>query len=130
MARTDYNAKVTYSKLELTAREKIAIKDFETATKLNDIIKAEPIILPIKNVVKVEVHNEHSQQNKDYSVFIIVTEDNKTYRTGSESFFDSYVDIIDELADMGEDTSVVKFKLYKQSSKNFDGDFIKASLAE
>ena len=129
MARTDYNAKVTYSNKELTAREKIAFKDFESAIKLNDIIKDDALTLSISNVVKVEVHNEHSKQNTDYNVFIVVTSDGKTYRTGSESFYESYCDIIEELAEAGEDVSTVDFKLYKVKSNNFDGDFIKCALA-
>ena len=129
MARTDYTAKVTETMQDLTAREKIALKDFESCAKLNDIIKDEALTLSIANVVKVEVHNEHSKQNTDYNVFIVVTSDGKKYRTGSESFYESYCDIIDELNDAGEDTSAVDFKLYKVKSNNFDGDFIKCALA-
>lgn len=130
MARTDYTAKVTYSNKELTAREKIAYKDFEGCTKLNDIVKqGESLTLDIANVIRVDVHNEHSKQNTDYSVYVVVTADGNKYRTGSASFFESYCDIIDELNEAGEDTTTVKFNIFKVASNNFDGDFIKASLA-
>lgn len=127
MSRTDYTAKVTYSNRELTAREKIAFKDFESFEKLNDVVK-EPIVLSVTNVISVQVHNEHSKQNTDYTVYVVET-NNGTYRTGSETFFQAYCDIVDELNEAGEDTSSIDLKIYKVASKNFDGDFIKCSLA-
>lgn len=128
MAREDYKATVIFSYKEISAREKLAYKDFESAEKLNSLVSADTKF-PIKvtNVLEVAVHNEHSKQNKEYAVYLFVTPDT-VYRSGSETLFNSVCDGLMDLDEIGENTDEVDFVVYRVKSNNYDGDFLKAKL--
>ena len=91
----DYSAKIIDCSKDLSAKEKIMMKDTTDGVRLDEATKESAIIIkPIMYAV-VEIHNEQSE-NKDYEVYIVVDEDGTKYVTGSESFFRTFKDIFDD----------------------------------
>ena len=85
-----------------------------------------PSIFPDYKYVVLDIHNENSE-DKDYPNYIIVDEDNQKYVTGSKTFFNSFLDIYEELKDCNEEWFL---KIYKVDSKNYKGkQFITCSVA-
>lgn len=111
----DYTVQIEMTSFEnLSAREKIMLKDTSDAKKLDEIVENEPIIITPTNYAVLNIHNEQSE-NKDYVVYVIFTADGK-FTTSSENFFISFRDIWDEMD--GEEFSL---KIYKLDSKNYKG---------
>lgn len=115
-----YSVKIITASKELTAKEKIRIKDFTNALQLDDIIQGdEHFMLDYDYHVVMEVHNEKTKnQNKDYKKVVIVDRAGKAYVTGSESFLTAMEDIVSEMSETGEDFAL---DCYKVDSKNFQG---------
>lgn len=124
--RTNYSVtiKSCARETELTAKEKIRIKDFTSFPLAEELLKRSDPVKPV-NIITLEVHNE-SSENTDYAVYVIVTTDGMYY-TSSESLAESLSDILTEyeqLESEGEWGILVKeFK-----SKNNTGSFYKAVL--
>jgi len=131
MAERNYTADVTSCLKDLTARQRIAVKDFSSADKLNEMITAEnpKIVIDVDNIIEVTVHNEQSKGNSDYKVYVIVATDGKKFRTGSETAYISAMEIYKELEAADELSGGFTLEFYKVKSNNFDGDFIKCNLA-
>lgn len=116
--------------MELTKKEKIAFKDLSDAYSLDSIVTEsdDKIITPVGYVI-IDVHNEKSD-NKDYTKFVIIDDNGNKYVTGSESFFDSFIDIWCDM--IGEDEKPeedFEIKIYKKPSKNFSGkSFLTCSI--
>ena len=124
---TGYNVIIKETSRELTARERIAIKDttdverLDAATKDGNTI----IITPVAWAV-LEVHNEKAKDANDYYNYVIVDKDNTRYLTGSESFFTSFREIWDEMSETGE---VFEIKAYQRPSKHYRAkSFITCSI--
>ena len=130
MAERNYTAEVTASIKELTTRNRIAVKDFSSATKLNDIITEEnpKVRIDVENIVKISVHNEQSKGNNDYDVIVIISKDGEKYRTGSTTAYSSAMEIYRELEAANELDEGFTLEFYKVKSNNFDGEFIKCNL--
>lgn len=124
---TGYNVTIKEASRELTARERIAIKDTTDVERLDVGTKDgnTVIITPVAWAV-LEVHNEKAKDDKDYYNYVIVDKDNTRYLTGSESFFTSFREIWDEMSETGE---VFEIKVYQRPSKNYrDKSFITCSI--
>lgn len=121
----NYSAKVVESSRELTAKERISLKDTSDAVKI-DVATADTAILIYPELwAEIEVHNEKSD-DKDYRQYVVVDRDGTKYVTGSQSFWTSFTDIADEMMGLDEKWGV---KVYKLPSKNFVGrDFITCSI--
>lgn len=124
---TGYSVKIVESTADLSVKDKIRIKDFTDAIKLDEVTQSGEVIIDFSALVKLAVHNEHSSQDKDYTKYIVIDKDGKTYVTGSESFATALMDIYTEIIDAGEtDFSI---KVYRVESKNYKGkQFITCSL--
>ena len=121
---TGYEAKITYSSKELTAREKIKLKDLTNAVQLDEATQnadfegAGNLVITPDYYAEIAVHNEKSD-SKDYTKFVVVT--------GSESFITAFKDIVDEMAEAGEEGYDIE--VYRMESKNYKGkSFITCSL--
>lgn len=124
---TGYNVTIKETSRELTARERIAIKDTTDVERLDACTKDgnTVIITPVAWAV-LEVHNEKAKDDKDYYNYVIVDADNTRYLTGSESFFTSFRKIWDEMSETGE---VFEIKAHQRPSKNYrDKSFITCSI--
>lgn len=125
MTERNYSAKVADSSRELTAKERVLYKDTSDCILLNDAVKDEALIINPSFWVKVQVHNENSE-NVDYAVFVIVDKDGTKYRTGSENFMNTFMDILEDMEEVDEDYSI---KVYQLPSKNRSGQsFLTCSL--
>ncbi len=123
-----YKATILSSSKSLTAKEKILLKDTSDAIKL-DAFTAEhgEVVIKPAFYATLAIHNEKSS-TPDYTKYIIVDEDGTKYTTGSEAFWSAFRDIVDEMADSGEDEEYA-IRVYRLPSKNYTGkDFLTCSI--
>lgn len=123
--RTDYNTKIVSSSRELTAKERITLKDFNDCIGLDTVTnETDGIILDPEVIVEVQVHNERAKDDKDYTTIIILDKNGTKYSTSSNSLRDSIADIMEELKELSEDERAdLKIKVFKKPSKNYNGKF-------
>ena len=125
-----YKAKVCEASRELTAKEKIMLKDTSNAISLDEMTQEaqfnnEKVVLNIDYYVMIDVHNDKAD-DKDYQQFILVDKDGKKYYTGSTSFINNFIDIFEELTEAGEEVTI---EIYRKESKNYKGkEFITCSV--
>lgn len=125
-----YTAKITNSSKDLTVREKIKYRDISSHIKLDEATAEAPLVIAYDFDLEVEVHNEFSKDQKDYTKYVVVDTAGTAYQTGSESFITALRDIISLLKDAGEDTTGVDIEVYQMPSKNRPGKtFITCTLA-
>lgn len=121
-----YEASIKEATRELDAREKIMFKDTTNCVSLDTATQEEPVLIDVDLAVVLDVHNEKSD-NKDYTKYIIVDKNGERYITGSESFWNAFSDIYDEMTDAGYTEFTVR--AYRLPSKNYQGrDFLTCSL--
>lgn len=123
----NYSVEIANSSEELSAIEKVRLKDTTDCVRLDQALEgADAITIKVTKFVVLNIHNEKSE-DKDYPNFIIVDEDGTKYITGSRNFFDTFLDIYTELKDCNEEWYL---KIYKVDSKNYKGkQFITCSVA-
>lgn len=122
---TGYSVKITDTSKELSARERVAVKDTTNAISLDEATKDSPLVIDIDYYVSLDVHNEKSE-DKDYKKYIVVDKAGNKYVTGSESFFTSMVEILEEMSDSGEEFQI---EVYRMPSKNYKGkEFLTCSI--
>lgn len=124
----NYNANIIETTHELTAREKIMMKDTTNAIKIDQLIDEHGRfeITPSDYVI-LQIHNEKSKDRKDYLNYLIIDKDGTKYVTGSPSFWNSFKGIWDEMRSESEEEFTVE--VYKMPSKNYSGkDFITCSI--
>lgn len=125
MANANYSVTIKESSKELSAKDRIRLKDTSDAIKLDEATETEALIIKPTNYVILDVHNEKSE-NKDYSLYLIEDEQGNKFVTSSESFFNAFMDIYTE---MEEETEDYEIKIYRLPSKNYKGkSFITCSI--
>ena len=122
---TGYSVKIKEASMELTAKQRIALKDTTSALKLDEVTQVEDIIIKPQMWAVLEIHNEKSD-NVDYENYILVDENGTKYVTGSNSFWTSFMDIYNEM--VGEDDEWA-IKVFRVDSKNYKGkQFLTCSI--
>lgn len=122
---TGYSVKIVNASKELTARDRVAVKDTTNAIALDDATKDSPLVIAIDYYVELAVHNEKSE-DKDYKKYVVVDKSGNKFVTGSESFFSAMLEIMDEMVDAGEDFEI---QVYRMPSKNYKGkEFLTCSI--
>lgn len=122
----DYEVKINSVSKELTARERVMLKDTRNAIKLDEAIKDTPLVISPAYYAVLDVHNEKSKEDKDFQNFIVVDTAGNKYVTGSASFFEAFTEIVEEMSGTGEDYEI---EIYKLDSKNYKGkQFITCSI--
>ena len=125
MSNTDYSVVVSETSKELTAKERIQIKDTTDAIRLDNATKENAVMIDVDFYAVLNIHNEKSD-DKDYVTYVVVDKDGQRYTTGSPSFWSSFMNIYEE---MEEETEPWSIKAYRMPSKNRAGkDFITCSL--
>ena len=114
---TGYSVKIVNASKELSARDRVAVKDTTNAIALDDATKETPLVIAIDYYVELAIHNEKSE-DKDYKKYVVVDKSGNKFVTGSESFFTSMLEIMDEMSDSGEDFEI---QVYRMPSKNYKG---------
>lgn len=122
---TGYTVKIVECSKELSARDRVAVKDTTNAISIDEATKNSPLVVDIDYYVILSVHNEKSE-DKDYEKYIIVDKSGNKYVTGSKSLLVSMLDIVDEMAGSGEEYSI---EIYRVPSKNYKGkEFLTCSI--
>lgn len=120
-----YNVTISSASRTLSARERIAIKDFSNAIALDEATKDGKLVITPVDYAVLDVHNEKSD-NKDYKKFVVIDAAGTKYVTGSENFFDSFMEIMEEMSGEDEEFSI---EVYQMESKNYKGkSFITCSI--
>lgn len=125
----DYSVSIRESSRELTAKEKIAFRDFGNAVKLDEeLADDDSMIIAPKEYVVLDVHNEKAKGNKDYTKYIVIDQSGNKFVTGSESFFTRFIEIFETMKEDAPDEEY-QIECYKKPSKNYAGkSFISCSL--
>lgn len=118
--RTGYKVEIREHSKELSAKEKIMMKDFSDAEQFDEIIGDTPLIITPESWAEISVHNENSKNDKDYIKYVIIATDGRKYITGSNSFWDAFMNM---WADMSGETEEWSVKVYKKKSNNYAGKF-------
>ncbi len=123
-----YECKVINASKELSARERIKVKDLSNAIALDTAVTDDtPLMISPLFDVELEVHNEKSK-DKDYKKYVIIDKGGNKYHTGSESFFNAFMDIASEMAEAAPDEEYT-IEVYRRPSKNYAGkSFLTCSL--
>lgn len=125
MARTDYSVTVKYTSKELTHKERVQLQDTTDCIRLDTATQSGNVIIHPDFYAELAIHNEKGE-DKDYINYVVVDENGDRYLTGSNSFYNSFVDIMEEMEDSNEEYAV---KCYRVPSKNRQGkDFITCSI--
>lgn len=126
-----FSAKIVDASRDLTAREKISLKDFSDAISLDEATQDGPIVVVPDVLVTLEIHNEHSAGDKDYKKHVLLDTEGNKYVTGSDSFQTAMCELLNDIADLKADGEEEEFsiKIYRRKSKNYAGKtFITCSL--
>ena len=124
-----FSAKIAFASADLSIEDRIRVKDTRDAVSLEKISRDGAKVLNIVAYVVLDIHNEKSE-DKDYRQYVLLDNDGNKYMTGSEPFFNSFVDIWDELDEAEVPVSERNFKIYQRPSKNYAGrNFVTCSLA-
>ena len=114
---TGYSVEIKETSKELTAKERIALKDTSNAIKLDTACDENDVIIEPAYYVILAIHNEKSD-NVDYENYVIIDKNGAKYVTGSLSFWYSFMDIYCEMDGEDEPWSI---NAYKLDSKNYKG---------
>lgn len=120
-----YTVSIKEASEQLTAKQRISLKDTTSALKLDEVTQAENVqIFPVLYAV-LNIHNDKSD-NPDYENYIVVDKSGKKYVTGSASFWDSFMNIASEMEGENEDWGI---EVYRIPSKNYKGkEFITCKI--
>lgn len=117
-----YSVEIVETSRELTAREKIAIKDFSNACAMDTELADENAVININpdSYAILLVNNEHSKNDKQYKKYLITDKAGNKFVTGSDSFFTSFIEIFRtmEKEAPGEEYTI---EVYKKPSRNYQG---------
>ena len=73
----------------------------------------------------LNIHNDKAEP-QDYENYILMDMNGEKYVTGSQSFWNSFMEIYEEMAQEDEDWGV---KVYRMPSKNYAGrDFLTCAI--
>lgn len=122
----DYEVKINSTSKELTARERVMLKDTRNAIKLDEAVSETPLVISPDYYAILDIHNEKSKEDKDFQNYVVVDIDGNKYVTGSTSFFEAFTEIVEEMDGTGEEYQI---EIYKLDSKNYKGkQFITCSI--
>lgn len=122
----DYEVKIKSTSKELTARERVMLKDTRNAIKLDEAVNETPLVISPDYYAVLDIHNEKSKEDKDFENYIIVDVGGNKYVTGSKSFYEAFTEIVEEMDGTGEEYQI---EIYKLDSKNYKGKkFITCSI--
>lgn len=121
-----YSVKVVECTKDLTAKERVKIKDTTNAIKLDEATQGGAIVIAYDYHAVLAIHNE-KLDDPDYQQYVVVDTAGNKYVTGSESFFTAMTEIVDEMSAAGE--TDYELEVYRMDSKNYKGkQFITCSI--
>lgn len=121
-----YAVTIKETSKQLSAKQRIAIKDTTNAMKLDEATaSAENVLIYPEMWAVLAIHNEKSE-DVDYENYVLVDKDGTKYVTGSKSFWTAFMDIYREMENEDEEWGI---NVYRMESKNYKGkQFITCSI--
>ena len=120
-----YSATIKEASRHLTAKERIMLKDTTSAVKLDQATQVEDIHISVDSYAILNIHNDKATPT-DYENYIILDRNGTKYVTGSQSFWNAFMDIFTEMENESEEWSI---RVYRHPSKNYSGkDFITCAI--
>lgn len=120
-----YSVNIREVSRTITAKERVMLKDTTNAISLDEVTQEGKFVFEPDYYAILDVHNEKSE-DKDYVKYLIVDKAGTKLVTGSESFFTSFKDIMNEMEGCDEEFSI---EVYRMPSKNYKGkEFITCSI--
>ena len=120
-----YEVSIKESSKELTAKERIALKDTSDAIKLDEATTENSLVIKPVAYAILNVVNDKAD-DPEYLQYVVIADDGTKYVTGSESFWNSFINIFEEMKDESEEWAI---KVYRLDSKNYKGkQFITCSI--
>lgn len=126
MSNNTFSATITETSKELTAYERVKFKDTSNALKIDDLTQEkEKVVIAPAGYVVLSIHNEKSD-TPNYENYIIFDHEGTKYVTGSQSFWNSFISIWEDMEGFNEQWEI---ELLRKPSNNFKGkDFITCAL--
>ena len=125
-----FEVKIIETSMELTHKQKVAMKDTSRAIKLDEACSEgnEIQIKPVGYAV-LSIHNEKAD-TPDYEQYLIIGASGEKYITGSSSFWRAFNDIWEEMVEDADEKEDWDLIIYKKDSKNYKGkQFLTCSIA-
>ena len=119
-----YNVKVVECSKDLSAKERIRLKDTSNAVKLDKAANDGNVVINPAGYAILSVHNDKADPT-DYEQYVIFDEVGNKFVTGSKSFWNAFFDIFNEMAGEEEEYEI---EVYKLPSKNYNGKFLTCSI--
>lgn len=111
--------KIAECSKELTARERLMLKDTTNANKLDTLLNDESeVVIEPAMYATLNVVFDTPDEGEDYEQYVIIDNDGNKYVTGSQSFWNAFKDIVEEMGD--EPFEIVA---YRKDSKNRPGKY-------
>lgn len=121
----EYKVAIEECSKNLTAREKLFIKDSSNAVRLDAATAEGALNIEPDYYAILSVYNEKAE-NPEYNQYVVVDTAGVKYITGSESFFKAFVEIFETMA---EEPETYTIDVYRMESKNYKGkSFITCSI--
>lgn len=124
----DYAVEIVSASRELTAKERVAAKFTSDCVRLDQatLESVEDVTIVPDYWVTLRVHNENAKNDKDYDQFIVADKDGTRYLTGSKSFIESFLSIMEEMKDVDEPFKIVVNRI--ESTKRPGRQFLMAGI--
>lgn len=127
---TGYSVNVVSTSKDLSPKEKVMIKDTTDCVRMDEATQESAVIIDVDYWAELSVHNEKAE-DKDYANYVVVDKNGTRYVTGSTSFWNTFMNIWDEMCDLegDEKSEPWSLKVYRRDSKNRAGkQFITCSV--
>lgn len=113
----DYNVKIVNGSKDFVGKQALMIKDTHNSKGLKELTQDGEFVFKPVDYAELEIHNERSQ-NKDYTVYVFISEDGNMFSTSSKNLFESITDILSEMKNICVDWAI---RVYQKPSKNRSG---------
>ena len=119
---SNYTATITESSREFSAKERVMFKDLGNAESMIDYARAAieqgaKATIDVVDFAVISIHNE-ATDDVDYTNYLLIDKNGNKYYTGSESFWNSFKNIYNEMKDSDEEWGI---ELNLLPSKNYKG---------
>ena len=119
---SNYTATIIESSREFSAKERVMFKDLGNAESMIDYARAAieqgaKATIDVADFAVISIHNE-ATDDVDYTNYLLIDKNGNKYYTGSESFWNSFKNIYNEMKDSDEEWGI---ELNLLPSKNYKG---------
>lgn len=122
---SEYKVSIVEASRELSAKQRVLLKDLTNCIKLDEKTKEAVVIIDIDFYAVLDIHNENSKDT-NYKKYVVVDKSGQKYVTGSNTFYNAMLNIIEEMEGSEEEYQI---QAYRVPSRNYQGkEFITCSI--